>query len=109
MRRVQAAKLFGIDLSTFAEAAGILAGLSQYQQVRCQLFVLLERLQVDGDIMRGCHDAWKSCVVGDKQNGYLDAYDIYITNKKTAFSGQAASFNLMDVPTTCLTAIASLL
>eukprot|EP00439_Symbiodinium_sp_Y106_P046416 s2187_g5.t3 len=92
-----AAKLFGIDLSTFAEAAGILAGLSQYQQVRCQLFVLLERLQVDGDIMRGCHDAWKSCVVGDKQNGHLDAYDIYITNKKTAFSGQAASFNLMDV------------
>ena len=49
--------------------------------------------------MRGCHDAWKSCVVGDKQNGYLDAYDIYITNKKTVVSSRAAFSNVMDVPT----------
>ncbi|CAK0833040.1 unnamed protein product [Prorocentrum cordatum] len=51
----KAAELFGLDLSGFAH--------------------------VDGDDMRSCHGAWKALVVGDEENGYLDAYDIYVSNK----------------------------
>lgn len=51
----KAAELFQIDLSKFAH--------------------------VDGDDMRSCHKAWKECIVDDQSTGYLDAYDIYISNK----------------------------
>merc|ERR1712050_189062 len=47
--------MFGLDLSKFAH--------------------------VDGDDMRSCHTAWKTIVAEDLVNGYLDAYDIYISNK----------------------------
>lgn len=50
----KAAEMFGLDLSKFAH--------------------------VDGDDMRSCHTAWNAFVVEDSVNGYLDAYDIYITN-----------------------------